>query len=487
VRTSWLVVALLAVAGCSAGSAGPQPPRLGGSPESPAAVASPSALAGPASVVGAASGTATPPVATSSNSTLSCPPSYAAPDPKRPRLSASVAFSGGTVTGSEHIVFTPDLAVSEVVLRLWAAAPRPARAGGGIDIQATKVDGRAVASRRSSATVLRIPAHVAAGQAVTVDVSFALRLPTGINDRFGHRGTTAWFGSGLPPLAWERGHGWALEPATSAFAEASTSEAMELTSLTVRRATGLGVIATGVQVSDDGTTAHFRARSVRDVAVAVGRFRVARTTAGGVPIVVGVAPGLADDPAATAGALARAMRVHAARFGPFPYERLAVAVLPDIGGGIEYPAAILLGKSQTKDATASHEVAHEWWYGLVGDDQARDPWLDESFATYAEALDRGTGATYERMVIPSGGRGRTGEPMTFWESRKSIYFRSVYVQGAVALLRARRAAGTAAFDTALRCHLRRNAHRISTPTDLRQSLQALPAAVRVLTAAGALP
>ena len=33
-----------------------------------------------------------------------------------------------------------------------------------------------------------------------------------------------------------------------------------------------------------------------------------------------------------------------------------------------------------------HEVAHEWFYGMVGDDQFRDPWLDEAFATYAEAL-----------------------------------------------------------------------------------------------------
>ncbi|MCU1589999.1 MAG: uncharacterized protein JWP11_1255 [Frankiales bacterium] len=425
-------------------------------------------------------------VATAVARAAACPPAYALPDPKRPRLSAIVSFSGATVTGSEHLVFTPDLPVSEVVLRLWAAAPRSARAGGGIDIATTKVDGRAVPSRRSSATVLRIPARVAAGRSVTVDVAFTLRLPTGINDRFGHRGTTAWFGSGLPLLAWERGRGWALEPATSAFAEASTSEAMELTSLTVRRARGLSIIATGVQVADDGTTARFRARSVRDVAVAVGRLRVAHAAAGDVPIVVGVAPGLADDPTATANALARAMRVHAARFGQFPFERLAVAVLPDIGGGIEYPAAILLGKGQTRDATASHEVAHEWWYGLIGDDQARDPWLDESFATYAEALDRGTGAAYERMVIPAGGRGRTGAPMTFWESRQSIYFRSVYIQGAVALLRARRAAGAAAFDDALRCHVRRNAHRITTPADLRLSLQALPAAIRVLTAAGAL-
>jgi hypothetical protein len=397
-----------------------------------------------------------------------------------------VSVSGGTVTGSERIAFTPDLSVSEIVLRLWAAAPRPARAGGGIDITSTRIDGQAVASRRTAATVLRLPAQVAAGRTVVVEVGFTLRLPTGINDRFGHRGATAWFGSGLPLLAWERGRGWAVEPATAAFAEASTSEAMALTSLRVRRARGLGVLATGLKIADDGTTAEFHARSVRDVAVAVGAFRTTQVSTGSSVVDVGVASGVNDDPVRTATELVRAVRAHSSRFGPFPFERLAVAVLPDIHGGIEYPGVVLLGTKQTLDATASHEVAHEWFYGLVGDDQARDPWLDESFATYAEALDRGTGPAYERMTIPSGGRGHAGMPMTFWESRQSIYFRSVYIQGAVALLRARRAAGAAAFDNALRCHVRRNAHRITTPDDLRASLAGLPAAIRVLTAAGAL-
>jgi hypothetical protein len=54
------------------------------------------------------------------------------------------------------------------------------------------------------------------------------------------------------------------------------------------------------------------------------------------------------------------------------------------------------------------------------------------------------------------------------------------------LLQARRAAGALAFDNALRCHIRKHAHRITTPDDLRASLAKLPAAVRVLTAAGAL-
>jgi aminopeptidase N len=220
--------------------------------------------------------------------------------------------------------------------------------------------------------------------------------------------------------------------------------------------------------------------------VAVGKFRRTQVSYGAPTVDVGVAPGMSDDPATTLAGVVRAMRAHAARFGPFPFERLVVAVLPDIHGGIEYPGVILLGTGQTRDATASHEVAHQWFYGLVGDDQARDPWLDESFATYAEALDRGTGPAYQRVVVPAGGRGRVGEPMTFWESRQSIYFRSVYVQGAAALLRARQVAGASAFDDAVRCYVRRNAQRIATPSDLRTSLQQLPAAIRILTAAGAL-
>jgi hypothetical protein len=183
--------------------------------------------------------------------------------------------------------------------------------------------------------------------------------------------------------------------------------------------------------------------------------------------------------------MARALGRHATRFGPFPFERLAVAILPDIRGGIEFPGVILQGTGQIDDATASHEVAHMWFYGLVGNNQGRSPWLDESFATYAEGLDRGTAPAYLRMTIPVEGQRHVREPMTFWEPRQSIYFRSVYIQGAQGLLRGRSAAGTAAFDRAIGCHVRRSAHRVTVPNDVAQSLRHLPAAVRELQRVGA--
>ena len=480
-RTVPVVLVLSGVVACTGGGqvAASAAPAASATTTASAPVAS-----APSTSVPALAATAAP---TAAEESPPCPTSYAQPDPRRPRLSASISVANGVVSGTERIVFTPDLGISEVVLRLWAAAPRPAAGGSRIDISSTKVDGVAVTSRRSSATVLRIPASRPAGTTVTVEVAFRLQLPTAINDRFGRRGTTAWFGSGLPLLAWQRGKGWALDPPTSAFAEATTSEAMELTSLAVTRATGLSVVAPGRLVGDNGRTAVFAARSVRDVAVAVGRFRKASAPAAGKNVEVGVAPEVGDSALATAREMARALGRHASRFGPFPYERLAVAILPDIRGGIEFPGVILQGTGQIDDATASHEVAHMWFYGLVGNNQARDPWLDESFATYAEALDRGTGPAYLRMTIPAEGQRHVREPMTFWESRQSIYFRSVYVQGAQGLLRGRAASGATAFDRAIGCHVRRNAQRVSVPGDLAHSLQGLPAAMRELQRVGAFP
>ena len=53
--------------------------------------------------------------------------------------------------------------------------------------------------------------------------------------------------------------------------------------------------------------------------------------------------------------------------------------------GIEYPTMIFLGTG-TAGALTTHEVAHQWFYSLVGNDQARDPVLDEGLATYAMGL-----------------------------------------------------------------------------------------------------
>jgi hypothetical protein len=477
------VALLLALVACS------HPRRAATPSASPSASLSTSPSLSPSAP--ASPSVAPSPSASPTPVTPACSATYAPPDPHRPSVTLAyvVADDKATVRGHERVVFTPDLPTSRLVFRLWANEPAARQGGGHSEVSAVSVDGTKRSFAVSSAnTLVSIPLGRVApsGTPITAALDFALTLPHGVNERLGHSGGTAWFGSGFPLLAWERGHGWATEPATSAFAEAATSEEFRL-DLTVDTAPGDVVLGTGRTVSVAGRVRHRTASSVRDVVVAVGRFTVAHTSASGVPVTVGVAPGLPDSAARLAPLHAAAIRAHASRYGPFPYGSLDVAVVPDVHGGIEFPGGIILGARQDQDATLVHEVAHEWFYGLVGDDQGRDPWLDEAFATYAEALVRGTGGRYLATSVPASGRNRVGAPMTYWEPRTAAYYKSVYVQGAAALLRARSAAGAAAWDRALRCYVAANAHRIARPADLARALAGLPRAVAILRRVGALP
>jgi hypothetical protein len=217
--------------------------------------------------------------------------------------------------------------------------------------------------------------------------------------------------------------------------------------------------------------------------VAVGRFATGEVrTPGGVRVTAGVlGNGGADAATALATDTARDIGDLEARFGAFPYRTLTVARLPDYGGGIEYPSAIQLAAPD--EEVRLHEVAHMWFYGMVGDDQFRDPWLDEAFATYAQSVrhPEPDDEVHDRLQGP----GDVGADLgSFPDDRR--YFAVVYGKGAAALLAARSAAGADAFDAALRCYVDAQAWRTARPGDVARALADLPAAVDVLRQAGAL-
>jgi aminopeptidase N len=161
-----------------------------------------------------------------------------------------------------------------------------------------------------------------------------------------------------------------------------------------------------------------------------------------------------------------------ARFGDYPYPRLTVGVSPGLRGGIEFPGHVQLG-SGVSSIHLVHEVAHQWFYALVGNDQYRHPWLDEGLATYAEARVDGRLAGQRARFVPTEGRARLGESMTFWSARPGVYFLSVYVGGLQALgTLADRLGGYDRLDCALRRYVRDRAFTVARPADLATAVQA---------------
>jgi len=78
------------------------------------------------------------------------------------------------------------------------------------------------------------------------------------------------------------------------------------------------------------------------------------------------------------------------KIGPYPYPSLTVVDGYVKAGGIEYPNLVIIndGIYDQRDllATIIHEVAHQWFYGLLANNQTRYGWMDEGFATYFENL-----------------------------------------------------------------------------------------------------
>ena len=417
----------------------------------------------------------------------SCPAIPARPAPREDRsrytLRIDVKPDQNVVEGDLTVRFTPDLPTDQLVFRLWANSPRTSAAGARLDIGGVFVGGRRVdAVQPDATTVVARPGQLAPGRAIDVNVPWRLTLPGTVSDRISRTGDAIRLGSFFPILAWEPGVGWAVQPATSGFAEASMTPQADFVA-TVSVPAGLDVLASGVH---DGN-GRWTATAVNDFAMSVGRFSMASATANApqpVQVTVGVHQGIAESPAAYASRIVRALEDFARRFGPYPWPTYTLAVTPQLGGGIEYPMHVLQGPG-TIGRTTSHEVAHMWFYALVANDQGRDPWMDEGLATYAEGRFEGTLDSIRSTPVPAAGRGHAGEAMTWWEPRQSIYYRSVYTQGAQAIA----ALGDAELvDCALRVYVARKGYRVARPGDFIEAARAVfPDAAEVLGRYGIRP
>lgn len=416
--------------------------------------------------------------ATSSTSTAAVPgcpavPTRAQPDPARPRytLTADVHPTDGTVNGQLKVTFTPDQDTDRLVFRLWPNGPHtPPAAATKLDTGPVTVGGKPATSSLDDPTILvvRNGGTFRARQPVDVAMGWTLTVPGPANDRVSRNGDAMRLGSFFPILPWETGVGWDTDPAVGGFAEASTAPTANY-DLTVTVPDGYNVLASGTP--DPGRPGHYTATAMRDVALSVGRFTTASAVAMApqpVQVTVGVHQGVSGTPATYLDEAVQSLEDYGKRFGPYPWPTFTLAVTPALSGGIEYPGHVMQGPDTL--GVTSHEVGHQWFYALVGNDQGRDPWLDEGLATWAEARHDGTLDKLKARPIPAVARNMLGQPMTFWSAHTDAYQDGVYTQGAQALA----ALGSPDLvDCALRIYVATNAYRIARQPDLARAASAV--------------
>ena len=163
-------------------------------------------------------------------------------------------------------------------------------------------------------------------------------------------------------------------------------------------------------------------------------------------------------------------------FGEYPWPDL---VLAEVGSGdgysMEYPRAIHLTRTKVTDSyVIYHEVAHQWFYAQLGNDQMHEPWLDEGFADFS--------ARYLMRIGESQCSGRDVDSPVFawaagpisggdWTSCDG-YFHSVFYKGAEFLNAVRAAMGEEEFFAAMREFIDRHRHSVISTRRLLEHLRA---------------
>jgi len=254
-------------------------------------------------------------------------------------------------------------------------------------------------------TALRVPLAEALlpGAQVVVRMDFAVQVPTTLERNYGVLAATdgilalAHF---YPMLAVYDDEGWNIEPPAPrgdiTYADASFFV------VSVRAPASVVVAAAGRRVetatSAGQTTSTYLAGPARDFYLAASADFTLVSAAWGEVQLNSYAP--AHRAAAAEDVLdfaAAALETFTARYGPYPYTELDFVAIPTLALGIEYPGMIALNRDLYDPAatfgstpvevilesTTVHEVGHQWFYNVVGNDQLDEPWLDESLTQYA--------------------------------------------------------------------------------------------------------
>lgn len=81
-----------------------------------------------------------------------------------------------------------------------------------------------------------------------------------------------------------------------------------------------------------------------------------------------------------------ALRFYSTEIGEYPYNTATVVQgPPSFGGGMEYPTITVISPTptaQSLDGTISHELGHNWFYGILATNERQHPWMDEGMNSF---------------------------------------------------------------------------------------------------------
>lgn len=244
--------------------------------------------------------------------------------------------------------------------------------------------------------VLTLEESIAPGESVEFELSYFVEIPETQN-RMGHFDDVIALGNTFPYIGVVEGGAWKIYPYYSRGDPFYSEISDWHVTVTVESGWVVGTTGTITLSEEDGTITihHIEAEGVRDFALACSpRYGVYEVAWGDTTIRSLYLPGYEQGGRSAAMIASRALDLFGDMLGEYPYETLTIASTY-LGGaaGMEYPQIVFIDApyydaslGEFFETVVVHEIAHQWWYAVVGNDEVADPFIDESLAQFMTLL-----------------------------------------------------------------------------------------------------
>lgn len=315
-------------------------------------------------------------------------------DDRQPHISGTVTTEYTNTTGAP---------LDQLPFRLYANGASVTAVLTVSDVMVAGIPVETKMSGDRSIVAVPLNSPLAAGDTTTVTMAFDLAVPVDEREHYGILNTSpesgTWALAHWYPIlaAWTEERGWVLDP-PSEYGDpiVSTTAAYDLT---LRASEDWRVVTTGVVIEErtDGSIAerHIVTGPARDLTMVLDDdFESVERDVDGTLITSWYNPGEERIGEAVLDYAAQSLAYFNEIIGPYPFTTLELAPVELFGAaGVEFPQLIYmaasyytpdrdLGVPNSVDFTVAHEVLHQWWYYIVGNNQYDHAFIDEGLTNF---------------------------------------------------------------------------------------------------------
>ena len=227
------------------------------------------------------------------------------------------------------------------------------------------------------------------GASVTIEMDYTICLPN-INHRYGYGSNTINLGN-FYPIACVYENGAFLEDRYTTNGDPFYSD-MANYEATVNYNTDYTLACSGSQTKTSTThdikTTNIKANAMRDFALVLSnKFEVKEETVNGTKILYYYYGD--TNPDASLKACIDSINTFNNMIGKYEYPVLSVCETNFVYGGMEYPSLVMISDNLENHEdyvyTIVHEIGHQWFYAMVGNNEFNHGWLDEGLTEYITA------------------------------------------------------------------------------------------------------